>query len=153
MLQTTTLKRNLVPRFGKARKKDRFRQLGLHKLGGLPPLKESFLGSLRNLFFRLLGLLSLNPSQQTMHTTFQGYMCSDSLPIGCVYPHRLECGFSQDGFEQNFPHGRVVHKHKFVELPLILRGHSLGQSKDFGFTLSTWSFDFLVDFPPCCCLP
>jgi hypothetical protein len=34
MLQTTTLKRNLVPRFGEARKKD-----GFGMLGGLPPLK------------------------------------------------------------------------------------------------------------------
>ena len=31
-----------------------------------------------------------------------------------------------------FPYGRVAYKHRFVELPLILRGHSLGQSKDFG---------------------
>ena len=55
-----------------------------------------------------------------------------SLPLGCVIPHRLKCGFTQDGLSRTFPHGRVVHKHKFVELPLILRGHSLGQSKDFG---------------------
>jgi hypothetical protein len=41
MWQTTTLKRNLVPRFGEARKKDEF---GI--LGGLPPLKETFVGSL-----------------------------------------------------------------------------------------------------------
>ena len=55
-----------------------------------------------------------------------------SLPSGCVYPHRLECGLTQDDLRRIFPHGRVAHKHKFVELPLILRGHSLGQSKDFG---------------------
>jgi hypothetical protein len=41
MLQTTTLKRNLVPRFGEARRKD-----GFGILGGLPPLKETFVGSL-----------------------------------------------------------------------------------------------------------
>ena len=40
--------------------------------------------------------------------------------------------FSQDGLSRTFPHGRVVYKHKFVELPLILRGHSLGQPKFFG---------------------
>jgi hypothetical protein len=34
MLQTTTLERNLVPRFGEARKKG-----GFGILGGLPPLK------------------------------------------------------------------------------------------------------------------
>ena len=55
-----------------------------------------------------------------------------SLPIGCVHPHRLECGFTQDGLSRTFPHGRVAHKHRFVELPLILRGHSLGQTKGFG---------------------
>ena len=58
-------------------------------------------------------------------------MCPGSFPVGCVYPHRLECGFTQDGLSRTFLHGRVAHKHKFVELPLILRGHSLGQSKDF----------------------
>ena len=42
MLQTTTLKRNLVPRFGKARKMVRFGVTGLPKFGGLPPLKETF---------------------------------------------------------------------------------------------------------------
>ena len=42
----TTLKRNLVPRFGEARKKDRFATSGFRQLGGLPPLKETFVGSL-----------------------------------------------------------------------------------------------------------
>ena len=55
-----------------------------------------------------------------------------SLPLGCVIPHGLECGLTQDGLSRVFLHGRVVHKHKFVVPPLILRGHSLGQSKDFG---------------------
>ena len=55
-----------------------------------------------------------------------------SLPLGCVIPHSLECGFTQDGLSRTFPHGRVVYQHKFVELPLILRGHSLGQSKALG---------------------
>ena len=59
-------------------------------------------------------------------------MCSYSLPIGCVYPHRLECGFTQDVLSRIFSHGRVAHKYKFAELPLILRGQSLGQSKGFG---------------------
>ena len=79
-------------------------------------------------------------------------MCPGSFPVGGVYPHRVECGFTQDGLSRTFLHGRVVHKHEFVELPLILRGHSLGKSKDFG-SLSTWSFDVLGDVPPCCCLP
>ena len=48
MLQTTTIKINLVPRFGKAIKKDMFGYLGLHKLGGLPPLKENFCGQSTN---------------------------------------------------------------------------------------------------------
>ena len=52
-----------------------------------------------------------------------------ALPI-CVYPDSLECGFPQDVLRRTFPPGRVAHKHKFVELPLILRGHSLSQSKD-----------------------
>ena len=58
MLQTTTFKRNLVPRFGKARKKDRFGKLGLHQLGGLPPLKEKFCGQSKTLFQNVVGLLS-----------------------------------------------------------------------------------------------
>jgi hypothetical protein len=41
MLQTTTLKRNLVPEIGEARKKEGF---GLPRW--LPPLKEAFVGSL-----------------------------------------------------------------------------------------------------------
>jgi hypothetical protein len=41
MLQTTTRKRNLVPEIGEARKKEEFR---LPRW--LPPLKESFVGSL-----------------------------------------------------------------------------------------------------------
>jgi hypothetical protein len=41
MLQTTTLKRNLVPEIGEARNKNGF---GIP--GGLPPLKETFVGSL-----------------------------------------------------------------------------------------------------------
>ena len=61
------------------------------------------------------------------------------------YPHRLKCGFTQDGLSRTFLHGRVAHKHRFVELPLILRGHSLGQSKDFG-SLSTWSLMSLAMF-------
>jgi hypothetical protein len=40
MLWTTTLKRNLVPEIGEARKKGRFR---LPRW--LPPLKETFVGS------------------------------------------------------------------------------------------------------------
>ena len=44
MLHTTSLKRNLVPRFGEARKKDRFGISGFRQLGGLPPLKETFVG-------------------------------------------------------------------------------------------------------------
>ena len=52
MLQATTLKRNLVPRFEEARKKDGFGISGFRQLGGLPPLKETFVGSLE--------LLSLN---------------------------------------------------------------------------------------------
>ena len=46
MLHTTTLKRNLVPRFEEARKKDGFGYPGFGPLGGLPPLKETFVGSL-----------------------------------------------------------------------------------------------------------
>ena len=53
-----------------------------------------------------------------------------SLPLGCVLPHGLECGFTQDGLSRTFLHGRVAHKHRFVELPLILRGHSLGQRSE-----------------------
>ena len=56
-------------------------------------------------------------------------MCSYPLPLGCVYPHNLECGFTQYGLSRTFPHGRVAHNHKFVELPLILRGHSLVNQK------------------------
>jgi hypothetical protein len=41
MLQTTTLKRNLVPEIGETRKKVGF---GLPRW--LPPLKETFVGSL-----------------------------------------------------------------------------------------------------------
>jgi hypothetical protein len=41
MLQTTTLKRNLVPEIGEAREKVGF---GLSRW--LPPLKETFVGSL-----------------------------------------------------------------------------------------------------------
>jgi hypothetical protein len=42
MLQTTTLKKGISsPRFGEARKK-----YGFGILGGLPPLKETFVGSL-----------------------------------------------------------------------------------------------------------
>jgi hypothetical protein len=36
MLQTTTLKRNLVPRFGEARRKG-----GFGIIGGLPPLRKN----------------------------------------------------------------------------------------------------------------
>ena len=75
-------------------------------------------------------------------------MCSYSLPIGCVYPHRLECGFTQDGLSRAFSPGRVVDLHNYVELPLTLRGHSLGQSKVFG-SLSTWSFDVFGKLPFC----
>ena len=46
----TTLKRNLVPRFGEARKKDGFGISGFRQLGGLPPLKETFVGSLELVF-------------------------------------------------------------------------------------------------------
>ena len=42
----TTLKRNLVPRFEESRKKDRFGISGFSQMGGLPPLKETFVGSL-----------------------------------------------------------------------------------------------------------
>jgi hypothetical protein len=41
MLQTTTLKRNLIPEIGEARKK-----LGFRLPRWLPPLKETFVGSL-----------------------------------------------------------------------------------------------------------
>jgi hypothetical protein len=41
MLQTTTLKRNLVPEIGEARKK-----VGIGLPRCLPPLKETFVGSL-----------------------------------------------------------------------------------------------------------
>jgi hypothetical protein len=41
MLQTTTLKRNLVPEIGEARKK-----VGIGCPRRLPPLKETFVGSL-----------------------------------------------------------------------------------------------------------
>ena len=60
-----------------------------------------------------------------------GSMCPYSLPLGYAYSHNLKCCFTQDGLSRTFLHGRVVHNHEFVELPLILRGHSLGQSKDF----------------------
>ena len=82
-----------------------------------------------------------------------------SLPLGCIIPHSLEWGFTQDGLSRTFLHGRVVHKHKFVELPLILRGHSLGQAKDFGslsqldLLMSLAMFHLVVVFlekqPPC----
>ena len=49
MLQTTTLKRNLVPRFGEPRKKDGFQISVFRQLVGLPPLKETFVGSLESL--------------------------------------------------------------------------------------------------------
>ena len=45
MLHTTTLKRNLVPEIRRSQKKDRFGQLSLDYIGGLPPLKETFVGS------------------------------------------------------------------------------------------------------------
>ena len=54
-----------------------------------------------------------------------------SLPLGHSCSHHLKCCFTLDGLSRAFLHGRVVYKRKFVELPLILRGHSLGQSKDF----------------------
>ena len=38
------------PRFGEARKKDGFGYPGFRQLGGLPPLKETFVGSLELLF-------------------------------------------------------------------------------------------------------
>jgi hypothetical protein len=41
MLQTTTLKRNLVPKIGEVRKK-----VGVGLPRWLPPLKETFVGSL-----------------------------------------------------------------------------------------------------------
>jgi hypothetical protein len=41
MLQTTTLKRNLIPEIGEARKK-----VGIGLPRWLPPLKETFVGSL-----------------------------------------------------------------------------------------------------------
>jgi hypothetical protein len=41
MLQTITLKRNLVPEIGEARKK-----VGIGLLRWLPPLRETFVGSL-----------------------------------------------------------------------------------------------------------
>ena len=47
MLHTTTLKRNLVPRFEEARENG-FENSGFCQLGGLPPLKENFVGSLEN---------------------------------------------------------------------------------------------------------
>ena len=72
-------------------------------------------------------------------------MCSDSLPIGCVYPHRLECGFTQDGLSLTFPHGRVAHIHKFVEIPLMLRGHSLGQTKDQVERVSQHHFNMFLE--------
>ena len=45
MLHTTNLKRNLVPRFEEARKNG-FESSGFRQMGGLPPLKENFVGSL-----------------------------------------------------------------------------------------------------------
>ena len=50
--------------------------------------------------------------------------------MGHVYQHSLECSFTQDGLSRTFPPGRVVDQHNHGELPLTLRGHSLGQSKD-----------------------
>ena len=36
----------MIPLIGKVGKKDGFGQLGLDHMGGLPPLKETFVGSL-----------------------------------------------------------------------------------------------------------
>ena len=106
--------------------------MGLHMLGGLPPL-IFFVGSPNFLSIRLLGLLYLHHPWKTMYTTFRAL---------CVHiQFQLDVSI-HIGLSRTFPHGRVAHKHKFVELPLILRGHSLGQSKFFG-SLSTWSFDVL----------
>ena len=40
------------------------------------------------------------------------------------------CGFTQDGLSRTFPRGRGADYQNSVGLPLTLRGHSLGQSKD-----------------------
>ena len=67
MLHTTTLKRNLVPRFGEARKKDGFWISVFRQLGGLPPLKETFVGSENSqLWFKSIFLYYMNG--RTTHT-------------------------------------------------------------------------------------
>ena len=88
------------------------------------------MGSLKFLVHQVARFI-ISSSPIIIHVyNLKGSMCLYSLPIGCVYPHRLECGFTQDGLSRTFPRGRVANQHKFVELPLTLRGHSLGQSKE-----------------------
>ena len=105
--------------------------MGLLKLGGLPPLKENFVGCLNSCppggWVYYIFIIHNYPGIQPLRP-----YGSIFTSIRLCHPHRSECGFTQDGLSRTFPHGRVVYKHKFVELPLILRGHSLGQSKVFG---------------------
>ena len=56
-------------------------------------------------------------------------MCPYSLPLGYAYSHNLKCFFSQDGLSRTFPRSGATDQQKSVEIPLTLRGQSLGQSK------------------------
>ena len=72
-------------------------------------------------------------------------MCPYTLPIGCVYSHSLKCGFTKDGLSRTFPRGRVADQQNSVELPLTLRGHSLGQSKDQVERISQHHLNMFLD--------
>ena len=72
-------------------------------------------------------------------------MCPYSFAIGGIHPHSLECGFTQDGLSRTFPPGRVVDQHNYVELPLTLRGHSLGQLKYQVERISQYHLNMLLE--------
>ena len=105
--------------------------MGLLKLGGLPPLKENFPRESKLLSTWWLGLLYFIIHNYPGMQPFRPYGSIFSS-IRLCHSTWVGVWFYSRWLEQKFPHGRAIYKHKFVELPLILRGHSLGQSKDFG---------------------
>ena len=78
------------------------------RLGGLPPLKENFVGCLNSCPPGSWVYYIFIIHNYCRHVTFYGLMGPYSLPSGCVYPHRLECGLTQDGLSRTFPHGREI---------------------------------------------
>jgi hypothetical protein len=93
MWQTTTLKRNLVPRFGEARKK-----YGFGILGVLPPLKETFVGILGLGFRRGTPWFWLGTGSSLYHM-----LLLPSFPIGGCHLTYYSIHSSSRWLEYSFP--------------------------------------------------